>query len=152
MAFSNTDTNMTSSSGLTKGMQTFYNRELLRNFEPRLVHIQFGDEHRMPPNSGKVMNFRKLTPLETNTTELSEGNPGDGVMFAETDVTVQLKQYGEYARTTDLLDMTHMDLTILRKTELFGDAGARSLDALVREELAACTNVIYAGGKTARTR
>ena len=151
MAFSNTDTNMTSSSGLTKGMQTFYNRELLRNFEPRLVHIQFGDEHRMPPNSGKVMNFRKLTPLETNTTELSEGNPGDGVMFAETDVTVQLKQYGEYARTTDLLDMTHMDLTILRKTELFGDAGARSLDALVREELAACTNVIYAGGKTART-
>ena len=151
MAFSNTDTNMTSSSGLTKGMQTFYNRELLRNFEPRLVHIQFGDEHRMPPNSGKVMNFRKLTPLETNTSELSEGNPGDGIMFAETDVTVQLRQHGEYARCTDLLDMTHMDLNIMRKTELFGDAGARSLDALVRDELATCTNVIYAGGKTGRS-
>ena len=31
MSFSNTDTNMTSSSGLTKGMQTFYNTEILRN-------------------------------------------------------------------------------------------------------------------------
>lgn len=150
MAFTNTDTNMTTSSGLTPGMQTFYNRELLKNFEPRLVHIQFGDEHRMPPNSGKIMNFRKLTPLETNTTELSEGNPGEGVMFAETETTVQLKQHGEYARTTDLLDMTHYDLTIGRKTELFADSGARSLDALVRDELATCTNVIYAGGKASR--
>ena len=150
MAYTNTDTNMTTSTGLSRGMQTYYNRELLRNFEPRLVHIQFGDEHRMPPNSGKVMNFRKLTPLETNTSELSEGNPGEGVMFAESDVTVQLRQHGEYARCSDLLDMTHLDLNIMRKTELFGDAGARSLDALVRDELATCTNVIYAGGKTSR--
>ena len=150
MAYTNTDTNMTTSTGLSRGMQTYYNRELLRNFEPRLVHIQFGDEHRMPPNSGRVMNFRKLTPLETNTSELSEGNPGEGVMFAESDVTVQLRQHGEYARCSDLLDMTHLDLNIMRKTELFGDAGARSLDALVRDELATCTNVIYAGGKTSR--
>lgn len=150
MAYTNTDTNMTTSTGLSRGMQTYYNRELLRNFEPRLVHIQFGDEHRMPPNSGRVMNFRKLTPLETNTSELSEGNPGEGVMFAESDVIVQLRQHGEYARCSDLLDMTHLDLNIMRKTELFGDAGARSLDALVRDELATCTNVIYAGGKTSR--
>ena len=150
MAYTNTDTNMTTSTGLSRGMQTYYNRELLRNFEPRLVHIQFGDEHRMPSNSGRVMNFRKLTPLETNTSELSEGNPGEGVMFAESDVTVQLRQHGEYARCSDLLDMTHLDLNIMRKTELFGDAGARSLDALVRDELATCTNVIYAGGKTSR--
>lgn len=150
MAYTNTDTNMTTSTGLTPGMQTYYNRELLRSFEPRLVHLQFGDEHRMPANSGKTMNMRKLTPLETNTDELSEGNPGDGVMFAETDVAVQLKQYGEYARCTDLLDMTHLDLNIMRKTELFGDAGARSIDAVVREELATCTNVLYAGGKTSR--
>lgn len=150
MAYTNTDTNMTTSTGLSRGMQTYYNRELLRNFEPRLVHIQFGDEHRMPLSSGRVMNFRKLTPLETNTSELSEGNPGEGVMFAESDVTVQLRQHGEYARCSDLLDMTHLDLNIMRKTELFGDAGARSLDALVRDELATCTNVIYAGGKTSR--
>lgn len=147
---SDLNTNKTTSSGLAPGMQTYYNRELLRTFEPELVHLQFGDEHRMPPNSGLVMNMRKIIPLATNTTALTEGVPGDGVSLSETEVTVRLEQYGEYARCTDKLDMTHLDMNILRKTKLFGDAGARSIDAVVREELATCANVIYAGGKTAR--
>ena len=150
MAYTNTDTNMTTSSGLSAGMQTYYNRELLRTFEPNLVHLQFGDEHRMPPHSGLVMNMRKLIPLETNTKALSEGDPGESVMLAETEVTVQLQQYGEYARCTDKLDLTHLDMDIMRRTKLFGDAGARSIDAVVREELAKCANVIYAGGKASR--
>lgn len=150
MAYTNTDTNMTTSSALSAGMQTYYNRELLRTFEPNLVHLQFGDEHRMPPHSGLVMNMRKLIPLETNTKALSEGDPGESVMLAETEVTVQLQQYGEYARCTDKLDLTHLDMDIMRRTKLFGDAGARSTDAVVREELAKCANVIYAGGKASR--
>ena len=150
MAYTNTDTNMTTSSALSAGMQTYYNRELLRTFEPNLVHLQFGDEHRMPPHSGLVMNMRKLIPLETNTKALSEGDPGESVMLAETEVTVQLQQYGEYARCTDKLDLTHLDMDIMRRTKLFGDAGARSIDAVVREELAKCANVIYAGCKASR--
>lgn len=150
MAYTNTDTNMTTSSALSAGMQTYYNRELLRTFEPNLVHLQFCDEHRMPPHSGLVMNMRKLIPLETNTKALSEGDPGESVMLAETEVTVQLQQYGEYARCTDKLDLTHLDMDIMRRTKLFGDAGARSIDAVVREELAKCANVIYAGGKASR--
>lgn len=150
MAYTNTDTNMTTSSALSAGMQTYYNRELLRTFEPNLVHLQFGDEHRMPPHSGLVMNMRKLIPLEANTKALSEGEPGESVMLAETEVTVQLQQYGEYARCTDKLDLTHLDMDIMRRTKLFGDAGARSIDAVVREELAKCANVIYAGGKASR--
>ena len=150
MAYTNTDTNMTTSSALSAGMQTYYNRELLRTFEPNLVHLQFGDEHRMPPHSGLVMNMRKLIPLETNTKALSEGDPGESVMLAETEVPVQLQQYGEYARCTDKLDLTHLDMDIMRRTKLFGDAGARSIDAVVREELAKCANVIYAGGKASR--
>jgi len=151
MSYTNTNTNMTTSAGLTPGMQTYYNRELLRTFEPELVHLQFGDEHRMPENNGSVMNMRKLIPLETNTTKLEEGNPGEGIMLAETEVTVALEQYGEYARCTDKLDLAHLDLNIMRKTKLFGDAGARSIDAVVRDELATCTNVIYANGKTSRS-
>jgi len=142
--------NTTASAGLTPGMQTFYNRELLRTFEPELVHLQFADEHRMPLGSGMAMNMRKLVPLETKTAALAEGEPGEGVLLAETEVTVELKQYGEYARCTDKLDLAHLDMNIMRKTKLFGDAGARSIDAVVREELATCPNVIYAGGKASR--
>ena len=153
MAYNTTlTTNKTTTSALEPGMQTYYNRELLRTFEPELVHLQFGDEHRMPMNNGLVMNMRKIVPLATDVTgaKLTEGKPGDGKSLAETEVTVQLEQYGEYARTTDKLDMAHLDLNILRKTKLFADSGARTIDAVVREELATCSNVIYAGSKTAR--
>lgn len=153
MAYNTTlTTNKTDTSALAPGMQTYYNRELLRTFEPELVHLQFGDEYRMPMNNGLVMNMRKIVPLATDVdgAKLTEGQPGDGKSLAETEVTVQLEQYGEYARTTDKLDMAHLDLNILRKTKLFADSGARTIDAVVREELATCPNVIYANGKTAR--
>lgn len=148
--YTNTNTNMTTSSGLTPGMQTYYNRELLRTFEPNLVHLQFGDEYRMPANSGVVMNMRKLIPIDAKTTALEEGNPGEGKMLAEVAVTTEIKQYGDYALCSDWLDMVHLDMNIMRRTKLFGDAGARSVDAMVRDELATCTNVIYANGKTTR--
>ena len=151
MAYTNTDTNMTGSSGLSAGMQEYYNRQLLEDMEPLLVHLQFGTEYRMPPNNGLSMQLRKVLPVETNTTALTEGNPGDGTMVAETEVTMQLEQYGDYARYSDKLLLAHLDANVLNSVKLFADAGARSIDALVRDELATCANVIYAGGKTARS-
>lgn len=149
-AYTDTNTNMTTSAGLTPGMQTYYNRLLLQTFEPHLVHLQFGEEYKMPPNSGLIMNMRKMVPLAAKTTPLAEGNPGDGTMVSQTEVTVKMEQYGDYARFTDKLMMTHMDENINREVKRFGDGGARSMDAVVRDELAKCTNVIYAGGKTSR--
>lgn len=150
--YTNTNTNMTTSTGLTPGMQTYYNRELLRTFEPHLVHLQFGENYRMPMNSGITMNMRKMIPVAAKTTALEEGNPGDGKMLAEVAVTTTIQQFGDYARCSDWLDMVHLDENITRRVQRFGDAGARSVDALVRDELATCTNVIYAGGKTARAQ
>lgn len=151
-AYTNTNTNMTTSTGLTPGMQTYYNRELLRTFEPNLVHLQFGENYRMPMNSGITMNMRKMIPVAAKTTALEEGNPGEGKMLAEVAVTTTIQQFGDYARCSDWLDMVHLDENITRRVQRFGDAGARSVDAMVRDELATCTNVIYAGGKTARAQ
>lgn len=151
MAFTNTDTNMTTTAGLTPGMITYYNRQLLKVFEPNLVHLQFADMYQMPENNGLVMNFRKILPLDGNTTPLTEGNPGDGVLLSEVELTVNLEQYGEYGRFTDKFNFAHLDLNLDRKVKLFADAGARSIDTVVREELAVCPNVIYANGKTSRS-
>lgn len=151
-AYTNTNTNMTTSIGLTPGMQTYYNRELLRTFEPHLVHLQFGENYRMPMNSGITMNMRKMIPVAAKTTALEEGNPGEGKMLAEVAVTTTIQQFGDFALCSDWLDMVHLDENITRRIQRFGDAGARSVDAMVRDELATCTNVIYAGGKTARAQ
>jgi N4-gp56 family major capsid protein len=102
-------------------------------------------------NNGMVMNMRKLLPLEGDTTPLSEGNPGDGVLLSEVEQTVQLEQYGQYGRFTDLFDFANIDVKLAEKVETFANAGARSIDTLVRDELATCSNVIYANGKTARS-
>ena len=145
------NTNMTTTPGLSAGMITLYNKNLLRTFEPVLAHLQFGDEHPFPKNNGTKMSFRKLIPLDADTTALTEGEPGDPQMIAEVEVTSELAQYGKYIRTTDKLDMTHFDLNIDRKITLLGNQGRLSMDAVVRDELATCTNVIYAGGKNSRS-
>ena len=151
MTYTNVNTNMTTSAGIAPSLQTYYNRTLLQSFEPELVHLQFGEVYPMPQNNGMVMNMRKIVPLEAKTTELAEGNPGDGTLLSETQVTVPLKQYGDYSNFTDLFDLANIDCNLTRKVELFANAGARSIDAVARDELATCTNVIYAGGKTGRS-
>ena len=151
MAYTNTDTNMTSSAGLSPSMQTYYNRTLLKTFEPDLVHLQFAEVYPMPMNNGDTMSLRKLIPLEASTTELEEGNPGDGVMLSEVEVTMKLKQHGEYGRFSDKFDFANIDVKLQNKIELFANQGALSIDTLVREELATCTNVLYANGKTSRS-
>ena len=141
----------TATSGLSTGMVTLYNKNLLKTFEPLLAHLKFGDEHPFPKNNGKTQSFRKLIPLEADTTTLTEGEPGDPETIAEVEVIATLKQYGKYVKTTDLLDLTHFDLTIDRKVMMLGEQGRESIDAVVRDELATCTNVIYANGKTSRS-
>ena len=131
-------------------MTTIYNKNLLKTFEPLLAHLQFGDEHPFPKNNGKTQSFRKLIPLEADTTKLTEGDPGDAQALAEVEILVTLGQYGKYIETTDLLDLTHYDLSLDRKVKLLGDQGRLSIDAVVRDELATCTNVIFAGGKGSR--
>ena len=142
--------NMTTSPGLSAGMITLYNKNLLKTFEPVLAHLRFGDEHPFPKNNGTKMSFRKLLPLDADTTALAEGEPGEAQMLAEVEVTSELAQYGKYIYTTDKLDMTHFDLNIDRKVTLLGNQGRLSMDSVVRDELATCTNVIYANGKASR--
>ena len=136
-------------SALSAGMQTYYNRNC-GHLNRIWCTCSLLDEHRMPPHSGLVMNMRKLIPLETNTKALSEGDPGESVMLAETEVTVQLQQYGEYARCTGQARSDAFGHGHHAPHEAVCDAGARSIDAVVREELAKCANVIYAGGKASR--
>ena len=140
----------TATSGLSAGMVTLYNKNLLKTSEPLLAHLTFGAEHPFPKHNGKTQSFRKLIPLEADTTTLTEGEPGDPETIAEVEVLATLKQYGKYVKTTDLLDLTHFDLTIYRKVMMLGEQGRESIDAVVRDELATCTNVIYANGKTSR--
>lgn len=148
----NNTTRSTTTPGIRPNLSTFqfYNRTLLREMEPKLVHLQFGDEYKMPLNNGMTMNFRKLVPLDAKTTALTEGDPGDGVLLAETEVTCTLAQYGAYGVFTDLFDFANLDIGLAEKSEQFGQQGGLSIDRVVSNVLASSTNVIYANGKASR--
>ncbi|MDL2220083.1 N4-gp56 family major capsid protein [Eubacteriales bacterium OttesenSCG-928-N14] len=143
--------NLTSTTGLSSTMQTYYDKKLLLNAKPNLVHQMYGQKVVLPKNSGKSVQFRKWTPFEAVTTALSEGVVPDGQSLAMTNVTADINQYGGYVAVSDLLDMTALDPVINDSVELMGDQGGLSLDTLVKNVIVNSTNVQYAGGKTSRS-
>lgn len=135
--------NKTTSSGMSVSMQTYYERKLLENVEPQLVHAQFADKYPIPQNNGKSISIRKWTPFAAATTALTEGVPPDGQSMAMTQVAANISQYGAYVTVTDLLDMTALDPVILGATELIANQAALTLDTLLRDALHGGTNVVY---------
>ena len=56
--FAEPNTNVTTDSGLSGEMKTYYEDTLLDEAEPNLVHDQFGDSYPIPKGKGKVIEFR----------------------------------------------------------------------------------------------
>lgn len=107
--------NTTGSSGMSAEMKTFYERRLIDQALPALVHDQFGDSYPIPANNGKTIEFRKYDALPKATTPL-----------------------------TDMVQMTTIDNNVVQATSVLASQSGRTMDTIVRDILAGGTNVIYA--------
>ncbi len=139
-----TVTQTTELSGLAPEMKTYYEKRLLDNAEPKLVHNQFGDKYPIPKGSGKTIELRKYAPLPKATTPLTEGVTPDGQALSVSALTATVGQYGGWIQLSDMLDLTAIDDNVVQATKLLGSQAGRTLDTIVRDELAGGTNVIYA--------
>lgn len=139
----NPNTNTTGTGTLSAEMKTFYDKTLIDEAEPELVHDQFGQERNIPKNGGKTIEFRKFTALPKATTPLTEGVTPDGRSLSVTSQTATVSQYGDYVTLSDMLEMTAIDNTIVETLSLIGSQAGRTLDTVTREKLAAGTNVMY---------
>lgn len=144
------NTNVTTDTGMSVEMKTFYDKVLIKLAKPNLVHDQFGQKKPIPKGSGKTIEFRKYDPLPKALTPLTEGVTPNGKKLSVTDITSTVNQYGDYVELSDMLIMTAIDNNVVEATEQIGDQAGRTLDTITRDVLAAGTNVIYAGGKTSR--
>ena len=133
-----------SGNDLSPEMKTYYEKRLLDNAEPNLVHDQFADKYPIPKNGGKTIEFRKYSPLAKATTAITEGVTPDGNKLNVTAITATIAQYGDWIQMSDLLDLTAIDNNVLQATKLLGSQSGRTLDTITREVLAGGTNVIYA--------
>lgn len=146
----NFNANLTTSPGLAPAAQDFYDKTLLKNMAPRLVHVQFGQKVALPRGNGKTIKFRKWTPFPAITKPLTEGIVPDGQPLNMTEVSATIDSYGGYVTITDMVDMTSAVPVVTDSVELQADQGALSIDHVTRSELhSQATNVQYAGGKTA---
>ena len=141
------ETPLNSTTTMTPEMKTFYEKRLIDQAEPRLVHDQFADYYPVPQNGGKTIEFRKYDPLPKALTALTEGVTPEGQKLNMSTVTATVSQYGGFVELSDILLLTAIDNNLLQATKLLGSQAGRTLDTITREVLNGGTNVQYAEGQ-----
>ena len=138
-----TNTNVTTDEGLSAENRAFYDRALIEEAGPNLVHAQFGQKRPIPKNGGKQIQFRKYASLPKAMTPLTEGVTPNGRKMTATAVTATVSQYGDYVCLSDVLDLTAIDNNILEATKAVGRQAGLTLDTITRNVLQSGTNVYY---------
>lgn len=137
---------------LSPELRTYYDRTLIKNAKPKLVHDQFAQVSPIPKNAGQTINFRAFDKLAPATTPLTEGVTPPGSKLNMRKVEATLKQYGAYFMLTDWLVLTAADSMMTATTQVLGDNLGETLDTITRETLMTGTNVYYGDGSVkART-
>ena len=136
----------------TKLNKTFYDRQLLESAKTRFVHAKYGQKRPIPRNSGKRVEFRKWNLFDANDAveALQEGVTPTGQALSQSNVEVEVAQYGAYVEVSDLLDMTGYDQVISESAELLGEQLGTVVEWVTRDAMNAGTNVQYANSKTSR--
>lgn len=145
------NTNVTTDTGLSDEMKTYYSTYLIRLATPLLVHDQFGQKHPIPKNGGKQIEFRKYDSLPKALTPLTEGVTPNGQKLSMGVITGTIKQYGGYIELSDILMLTAVDNNLMEATRVIAEQASKTLDTITREVLNGGTNVQYGeGGKLFR--
>lgn len=141
------NTNVTTDPGMSAEMIEFYDRTLLMNAEPKLVHDQWAQKRNIPKNNGDTIKFRRYTQLPKALTPLTEGVTPKGTKMTVTDLSAKVHQYGDYIEMSDILLLEAIDNNLVEAMKLLGSQAGRTLDTVTREVLNGGTNVQYGEGK-----
>ena len=144
-----TPINVTTQSGMSPTMKTFYDTALLENARETMLFTQFGKKQ---PMKGNKVEFRKFNTFAKALTPLTEGVIPTGQTFGMTKIEAEISQHGDFTAVADRLEMESYDDVIFGATEEMGAAEGETYDTLTRNILVAGNSVMYApNGDTAIT-
>lgn len=143
--------NYTYSLGVSPSVVQYYERSLLENMKPEMVHNRDAQKRTLPEHNGKTVKFRRFTPFGAITEPLAEGVTPEGQTLNETAFTAMVKPYGGHVELTDEINFYLLDNMHQETAKLLGDQAALSLDTISRNALNAGMNVQYANSKTSRS-
>ena len=139
----NPTVNVTTDSGLSAENKTFYDRALIEEAQPNLIHGQFGQKRPIPKNGGKRIQFRRYASLPKALKPLTEGVTPEGRKLSATALEAEVNQYGDFVCLSDVLDLTAIDNNVLEATKAVGRQAGLTLDTITRNVLQSGTNVFY---------
>lgn len=139
----NPTVNVTTDSKLSAENKTFYDRALVEEAGPNLIHGQFGQKRPIPKNGGKCIQFRRYASLPKALKPLTEGVTPEGRKLSATAVEAEVNQYGDFVCLSDVLDLTAIDNNVLEATKAVGRQAGLTLDTITRNVLQSGTNVFY---------
>ena len=142
--------NKTYSPGVAPSVVEYYERSLLENMKPEVVHNRDAQKRTLPEHNGKTVKFRRFTPFAATTEPLAEGVTPAGQTLTETAFTAMVKPYGGHVELTDEINFYLLDNMHQETAKLLADQAALSLDTISRNALNAGMNVQYANSKTSR--
>lgn len=136
---------VSTSSGLTAEMKSFYNTQLLQNVRANLVFNQFGKKTSLPKGNGKSVEWRRVQTFAPITKPLVEGQIPMGTNANVVSQTATVSQYGDYTAISDVLEFASVDPLIGEVNNEHGANATLSLDSLTRDIVCAGTNIYFAG-------
>ena len=139
----NPTVNVTTDANLSAENKTFYDRALVEEAGPNLIHGQFGQKRPIPKNGGKRIQFRRYASLPKALKPLTEGVTPEGRKLSATAVEAEVNQYGDFVCLSDVLDLTAIDNNVLEATKAVGRQAGLTLDTITRNVLQSGTNVFY---------
>ena len=142
--------NYTYSSGVAPSVVQYYERTLLENMKPEMVHSRDAQKRALPLHNGKRVQFRRFTPFGAITAPLVEGVTPTGQTLQQTELTAMVKPYGGHVELTDEIDWYMLDNMHQETAKLLADQAALSLDTISRDALNAGMNVQFTGANSAR--
>ena len=124
-------------------MGRYYDRFFLDNLYPDLYLWQFGDKRRVPPNSGKVVNFSRYTKL-THAAAISEGTIIGASSLSATRVSATLAGYALAVSHNDFLIMTGISDVVSDSVREVSRGLALKIEGVIRSTVSATGTLIGA--------
>lgn len=128
--------------GMSPGMKTFYDTDLLENARNEMYFEQFGKKLPLPANNGSTIELRQFDTLP-DAGALQEGVIPTGEKFGQKTLTGSMTQFGMFVAITDKVQYHHVDNVLLGASEELGASAAETHDKFFRNGLMEGTNVMY---------
>ncbi|MFY0760195.1 N4-gp56 family major capsid protein [Metabacillus dongyingensis] len=128
----------------------FYQRAMLERLIDNVIFMKYGKKQNVPNRAGATTSFRRLELPTLSTNAIVEGTTPDALDLTINKISATVKQYGAWTKVSDFLDLTGLDPVITETSQMFGDHAGLSMDVIVRDIVAAGTNVKYASTATSR--